>query len=43
MGGADSNAQYQYTLQGDNLDDLNEWAPELLAKMKTSSVVARRQ
>ena len=24
---AAGNAQYQYTLQGDNLDDLNEWAP----------------
>ncbi len=34
-GGRSSNAQYQYTLTSDNLHDLNEWAPKLLAKLKT--------
>ena len=27
IGGRGSSAQYQYTLQGDNLDDLAQWAP----------------
>ncbi len=35
VGGRGSNSQYQYTLQADNLRDLNEWAPKLLAKLKT--------
>ena len=35
IGGRQSNAQYQYTLQGENLDELNTWAPQLLAKMRT--------
>ncbi|PSH03510.1 MAG: multidrug transporter subunit MdtC [Acidobacteria bacterium] len=35
IGGRVSNAQYQYTLQSDNLPLLNEWAPRLLAKMQT--------
>jgi multidrug efflux pump len=35
IGGRYGNAQYQYTLQSANLDDLNTWAPRLLAKMKT--------
>jgi multidrug efflux pump len=35
IGGRVSAAQYQFTLQGDNLDDLIEWAPKMLAKMKT--------
>ncbi len=34
IGGRSSSAQYQYTLQGDNLDDLNTWAPELLNELK---------
>ena len=34
IGGRVSQAQYQYTLQGENLDQLNEWAPQLLAKMR---------
>ena len=29
------NAQYQYTLQDENLDELNTWAPKMLAKLKT--------
>jgi multidrug efflux pump len=35
IGGRLSQAQYQYTLQGENLDELNEWAPQLLDKMRT--------
>jgi hydrophobe/amphiphile efflux-1 (HAE1) family protein len=35
IGGRASDAQYQYTLQDSNLDELNEWAPKLLDKMKT--------
>jgi multidrug efflux pump len=34
IGGRASQAQYQYTLQGDNLADLNQWAPALLAKLR---------
>jgi multidrug efflux pump len=34
IGGRYSNAQYQYTLQGEDLDELNTWAPQLLAKMR---------
>jgi len=35
IGGRWGNAQYQYTLQSANLDDLNAWAPRLLAKLRT--------
>jgi len=34
IGAHGGNAQYQYTLQSDNLADLNKWAPVLLAQMK---------
>jgi multidrug efflux pump len=34
IGGRQSNAQYQYTIQSDNLDDLVTWGPTLLQKMK---------
>ncbi|HXO33996.1 MAG TPA: efflux RND transporter permease subunit [Candidatus Acidoferrales bacterium] len=34
IGGRQSNAQYQYTLQGEDLNELNSWAPRLLAKMR---------
>src|SRR5690349_25001709 len=30
-----SNSQLQYTLQGDNLQDLLQWAPRLYEKMRT--------
>ncbi|MFZ0211706.1 MAG: multidrug efflux RND transporter permease subunit [Candidatus Acidiferrales bacterium] len=33
VGGRGSNAQYQYTLQADNLSDLNYWAPLLMKQM----------
>jgi len=34
MGGRASRAQYQYTIQSENLDDLVKWAPIMLGKMK---------
>jgi multidrug efflux pump len=35
IGGRQSASQYQYTLQGDNLADLNKWAPQVMGKVKT--------
>jgi multidrug efflux pump len=35
IGGRSSNAQYQYTLQGDDLGELNEWAPRVEQKLRT--------
>jgi len=35
IGGRQSNSQFQYTLQGDNLADLLQWAPKLFEKMRT--------
>jgi multidrug efflux pump len=34
IGGRGSSAQYQYTLQGDNLTDLAEWAPRMMQAMR---------
>ncbi|HSY11366.1 MAG TPA: multidrug efflux RND transporter permease subunit [Verrucomicrobiae bacterium] len=34
IGGRMSNAQYQYTLSGEDLDELYEWAPKLLAQLR---------
>jgi multidrug efflux pump len=34
IGGRVSAAQYQFTLQGDNLEDLVEWAPEVLKRLR---------
>ena len=34
IGGRTGNAQYQYTLQSESLDDLNQWAPKVLAKLR---------
>ena len=34
IGGRQSNAQYQYTLQSDKIDDLNQWGPVLLKEIK---------
>jgi multidrug efflux pump len=33
IGGRGSNAGYQYTIQADNVDDLQTWGPKLLAAM----------
>jgi hydrophobic/amphiphilic exporter-1 (mainly G- bacteria), HAE1 family len=35
VGGRASRTQFQYTLQGPDLGELNEWAPKMLAKMLT--------
>jgi len=35
IGGRQSQAQYQYTLQGEDLKELTTWAPRLLQKMRT--------
>jgi multidrug efflux pump len=35
IGGRQSQAQYQYTLQGEDLNELNSWAPQLLQKLRT--------
>jgi len=34
VGGRGSSALYQFTLQGESVNDLNLWAPRLLAKMR---------
>ena len=34
IGGRQSSAQYQYTIQSDNLQDLVDWGPVLLQKMR---------
>ncbi len=34
IGGRSGNAQYQYTIQSDSLDDLVKWGPILLAQMQ---------
>jgi multidrug efflux pump len=34
VGGRASNAQYQFTLQGTTLDELNEWAPKIAAALQ---------
>ncbi len=34
IGGRQSSAQYQYTIQSENLDDLVKWGPILLEQMK---------
>ena len=34
IGGRSSNAQYQYTIDSENLDDLIKWAPAFLENMK---------
>ena len=40
IGGRASSAQYQYTLRGDNLDELNQWSTKLLREVrKVSGVV----
>jgi multidrug efflux pump len=39
VGGRSSNSQYQYTLQSESLKDLDEWAPKLLAKLKTVPIL----
>jgi len=40
VGGRRSNAQYQYTLQGDNVAELNQWAPQVYNKLRTVAELA---
>jgi multidrug efflux pump len=39
VGGRAGNAQYQYTIQSENLDDLTKWGPVLLQQMKKEPAV----
>jgi multidrug efflux pump len=39
VGGRGGNAQYQYTIQSENLEDLNKWAPVLLRQMRKEAVL----
>jgi multidrug efflux pump len=39
IGGRQSNAQYQYTIQSDSLDDLVKWGPVLLTQMKKQHIL----
>ncbi len=43
VGGRQANAQYQYTLQGDDLDELNDWAPKITAALQQLPALHRRQ
>jgi multidrug efflux pump len=40
IGGRSSGAQYQYTLQSDNVKDLNEWSPKVFRKLRTLTEIA---
>jgi multidrug efflux pump len=40
IGGRGSNAQYQFTLQSDDLNELNQWAPKVLKKLRTVKILA---
>jgi multidrug efflux pump len=40
VGGRLASAQYQYTLQGDDLSSLNTWAPRLVARLRQEPLVA---
>jgi multidrug efflux pump len=40
VGGRQANAQYQYTLQGDDLQSLNQWVPRLVARLRQEPLVA---
>jgi multidrug efflux pump len=35
IGGRFSNAQFQYTIQSEDLQELNTWAPQILAKLRS--------
>lgn len=40
LGGRGGGAQYQYTLQGDSLDELLTWAPRVEQQLRTMPVIA---
>jgi multidrug efflux pump len=39
VGGRQSNAQYQFVMQGDNLADLTAFAPQMVAQLKTVPLI----
>ena len=39
VGGRQSNAQYQFAMRGDNLDDLTKYAPLMVAELKTVPII----
>jgi multidrug efflux pump len=39
IGGRSSNAQYQFTLQSDDLSELNQWAPKVLKKLRSVKIL----
>jgi multidrug efflux pump len=39
VGGRASSAQYQYTLQGDTPEELNEWTPKLVTALQKSKIL----
>ena len=43
IGGRSSASQYQYTLSGDNVKDLNQWAPRLMSRMRKIPGVVDRE
>jgi multidrug efflux pump len=40
LGGRGSNAQYQYTLQGDNTAELLQWAPRVMQRLRQLPILA---
>jgi multidrug efflux pump len=40
VGGRQSSAQYQFSMRGDNLDDLNSFAPRMLAALRGVPIIA---
>jgi multidrug efflux pump len=40
VGGRQSNAQYQFTMHGDNLDDLNRFAPTMVEQFKAIPIIS---
>jgi multidrug efflux pump len=40
VGGRQSNALYQYTLQGENVTELNSWSQKILQKMRSMPILA---
>jgi multidrug efflux pump len=40
VGGRSSNAQYQYTLQGDNTAELLQWAPRVMQRLRQIPILA---
>jgi multidrug efflux pump len=39
VGGRQSNAQYQFTMRGDNVDELNHYGPQMLDELRTIPLI----